>query len=103
MYIAFDWLIREKSILERRKGEELSKGLLALFYRARCRAATGLSGMCFETIVSRRTIEMIYSSEVTPVTIRGEFASLQIFPIFKYPIIGFRYFVTARYSFIYPY
>jgi len=40
-------------------GEELSKGLLALFYRVRCRAAMELSGMRFETIVSRRTIEMI--------------------------------------------
>jgi len=35
-------------------GQELSKGLLALFYRVRCRAATGLSGTRFETVVSRR-------------------------------------------------
>jgi len=62
-------------------GKNCKKGLLALFYRVRYRAATGLSGMRFETVVSRKTIEMIWShsSEVTPMTIRGEFASLQIF------------------------
>lgn len=94
---------RKKSILERsEERRELSKPFGPFLPCEMSRSDGGLSGMRFETVVSRRTIEMICSFEATRVAIRGESASLRIFPTFEQLVIHFSLLHERQYIFVYP-